>query len=121
MARVEGNHWNRRISCAILEVLNDRVPVSTEEHGERREILYRGRVQGVGFRYTTQRIASRLTVTGYVKNLPDGRVLLIAEGQPEELDGFLAAVREELGRYIVDVGQLVGPATGQYCRFDVRF
>ena len=121
MASARGNHWNRVISCAILEVLHDRGPVPTEEHGERREVYYRGRVQGVGFRYTTQRIASRLAVTGYVKNLPDGRVLLVAEGQPDELDRLAATVRVELGHYIADVGQSVGPASGQFSGFDVRF
>ena len=95
--------------------------MTTEEHGERREVYYRGRVQGVGFRYTTQRIASRLAVTGYVKNLPDGRVLLVAEGQPDELDRLLAAVRVELGNYIGDVRQSVGPVIGEFSRFDVRF
>ncbi len=95
--------------------------MSTEEHGERREVHYRGRVQGVGFRYRTQRIASRLAVAGYVKNLPDGRVLLVAEGEPDELDRLLASVRVELGRYITDVGQSVGPASGQYSGFDIRF
>jgi acylphosphatase len=95
--------------------------VSAEEHGERREVYYRGRVQGVGFRYTVRRIASRLAVSGYVKNLPDGRVLLVAEGQPDELDRLLAAVRLELGRYTSDVGESVGPASGQFDGFDIRF
>jgi len=95
--------------------------VSTEEHGERREVYYRGRVQGVGFRYTTERIASRLAVTGYVKNLPDGRVLMVAEGQSDELDRLLASVRVELGHYITDVGQSVGPASGEYSGFEIRF
>ena len=95
--------------------------MSTEEHGERREVHYRGRVQGVGFRYRTERIASRLAVAGYVKNLPDGRVLLVAEGEPDELDRLLASVRVELGRYITDAGQSVGPASGQYSGFDIRY
>ena len=95
--------------------------MSTEEHGERREVYYRGRVQGVGFRYRTQRIASRLAVTGYVRNLPDGRVLLVGEGEPDELDRLLATVRLELGRYIVDIGQSVGPASGQFNGFEIRF
>ena len=121
MASAGGNHWNRVISCAILEVLHDREPMSTEDSGERREIHYRGRVQGVGFRYTAQRIASRLAVTGYVKNLPDGRVLLVAEGEPDELDRLMAVVRAELGRYITDTGQSVGPANGQFSGFEIHF
>jgi acylphosphatase len=64
---------------------------------ERRRVHYSGRVQGVGFRYTAQRLATGFPVTGYVRNLPDGRVELVAEGEPAALDAFLAAVRSELG------------------------
>jgi len=88
--------------------------------GEQREVHFDGLVQGVGFRYTTRQIAARFRVTGYVKNLPDGRVLLVAEGLPEELDRFLAAVRRAMDRYIEDVAQTVRPATGQFRDFGVR-
>ena len=43
-------------------------------------MYFSGHVQGVGFRYTTRSVASRFAVTGYVRNLPDGRVELVAEG-----------------------------------------
>ena len=46
----------------------------------RKTIYYSGRVQGVGFRWTTRRIACEYDVTGYVMNLPDGRVELAVEG-----------------------------------------
>ena len=52
---------------------------------EQREIHYSGRVQGVGFRYTVRSLASRTAVTGFVKNLPDGRVQLVVEGPPDEI------------------------------------
>ena len=62
-----------------------------EQRGERRRVgrlvLFSGRVQGVGFRYTACHIARHFTVTGYVRNLPDGRVELLAEGNPEEFLG----------------------------------
>lgn len=64
---------------------------------ERRRVLYSGRVQGVGFRFTSQRIALRFAVRGFVRNLDDGRVELAAEGEPAILDAFLNAVRDELG------------------------
>jgi len=63
-------------------------------------VHYSGRVQGVGFRYTTQEIARQHPVVGYVKNLPDGRVELVAEGEPVAVSAFLAAVSRQLGRYI---------------------
>ena len=61
----------------------------------RRAAYYTGRVQGVGFRYTTQRIAADYPVDGFVKNLPDGRVELVAEGPPAQVQAFLAAVAIE--------------------------
>jgi acylphosphatase len=88
---------------------------------EQREVYYTGVVQGVGFRYTARRIAARFRVTGYVRNLPDGRVVLIVEGPPEEVDRFLESVRAVMGRYIYDVEATVRPATGQFRDFGVRF
>jgi acylphosphatase len=57
-----------------------------------RQVFYSGKVQGVGFRYTAQRIAGGFAVSGYVRNLRDGRVELLAEGEPDQVDAFLAAV-----------------------------
>ena len=65
------------------------------------QVCYEGRVQGVGFRYTARRIASGFDVSGYVRNLPDGRVELLASGEPAEVDDFLAALRDsELAGHI---------------------
>ena len=47
-----------------------------------------GEVQGVGYRFFAQRIAARHQVVGYVRNLPDGRVEVHAEGTPESVEGF---------------------------------
>jgi acylphosphatase len=58
------------------------------------QVLYSGRVQGVGFRYTVRRLASGFEVTGAVRNLPDGRVELLAEGSQDELDAFRQAIRQ---------------------------
>lgn len=63
---------------------------------ERREIHFSGRVQGVGFRYTTHRIAANLDVTGYVKNLPDGRVRLVVEGLGTEIDSLLLQLSQQM-------------------------
>ena len=56
-------------------------------------IVFTGRVQGVGFRYTTQSIAKRYEVNGFVRNLPDGRVEIEAEGDRALLTAFVEEVR----------------------------
>ena len=94
--------------------------MSQASEPQRREVYYRGTVQGVGFRYTTQRIAAGFQVTGYVKNLSDGRVVLVVEGGITELDRFLSAVVREMGHFIDDVQGTVGPATGEFRRFQIR-
>ena len=70
---------------------------------ECRRVYYSGRVQGVGFRFTAHRVSGGFDVAGSVRNLPDGRVELIAEGEPAELDAFLQAVRDSMSHYIRDV------------------
>ena len=66
----------------------------------RRRVLFHGRVQGVGFRYTTASIARRHPVVGFVRNLPDGSVELVAQAEPLVLDQFLADIALELAGYI---------------------
>ncbi|NMC21999.1 MAG: acylphosphatase [Thermogutta sp.] len=87
---------------------------------ERREIYYSGRVQGVGFRYTTLQIAAGFNVTGYVENLADGRVHLVAEGPSEELDQFTRAVSARLAYHIRTTEESRGPATGRFSGFTIR-
>ena len=65
-----------------------------------KRVLYRGRVQGVGFRYTTLGIAKRYNVTGFVRNLTDGRVELVAEGEAAEVERFLRAVADVMADYV---------------------
>jgi len=70
---------------------------------ERRRVYYSGRVQGVGFRFTAERLAQRFRVAGFVRNLDDGRVELLAEGEAAEVAAFLDAVRREMDPYILDI------------------
>ncbi|MEM6655692.1 MAG: acylphosphatase [Planctomycetota bacterium] len=87
---------------------------------ERRRVLFAGHVQGVGFRYTTHRIASGHAVTGFVRNLPDGRVELVLEGLADECDQVLAEVREVFSGSIRSESSDTGPATGENATFEVR-
>ncbi len=88
----------------------------------RRRVYFSGRVQGVGFRYTCRIIARGFQVGGYVRNLADGRVELMAEGEPGELDDFLSAIQSEMNSYIKDAAIESAP-TGDYplTDFSIRF
>jgi acylphosphatase len=88
---------------------------------EARRVLYSGRVQGVGFRYTARRIAQQHAVSGFVRNLDDGRVELVAEGAASEVDRLLAEIAEAMTGYIRDVKVDAIPVTGRYASFDVAF
>jgi acylphosphatase len=87
---------------------------------ERRTIQFAGQVQGVGFRYTTANIAQGYAVQGFVQNLPDGRVLLVAEGSRAELDQFLAALRERMGAHIRQELTDVSAVNGEFTDFRIR-
>ena len=86
----------------------------------RSEVQFEGRVQGVGFRYTTQSVAKSYEVVGYVQNLPDGRVKLVAEGVRQEVDRFLKDLTGRMEGYIRDQTRMDGPATGDFTQFGVR-
>jgi acylphosphatase len=82
-------------------------------------VHYTGRVQGVGFRATAESIAGRYPITGTVRNLPDGRVELLAEGERAVVEAFLTAVRARFARHIAAESVDWQAATGRYSSFDV--
>src|SRR5438067_1851859 len=84
-----------------------------------RRVHYTGRVQGVGFRDTVAGIARDFPVTGWVKNLPDGRVELWAEGPPDGVTKFLEAVRKRWKRNIDKEQAEERPPAGKYKGFTV--
>jgi len=63
-------------------------------------IFFSGRVQGVGFRYQTYELAQGYDVAGCVRNLPDGRVELDIEGEPDELRAYVQAIEERMSGFI---------------------
>jgi acylphosphatase len=87
---------------------------------QQRELFYSGNVQGVGFRYTVRSLASRFSVTGFVRNLPDGRVQLFVEGTEEEIKAFCDAVRREMDYYIKKVQRTDRAASGRFAAFEIR-
>ncbi len=66
------------------------------------DITFAGRVQQVGFRWTTRRVAERFEIVGWVRNEPDGTVRCVAQGEVSELDAFVEAVQEAMGGNITD-------------------
>lgn len=64
------------------------------------KVIFKGRVQGVGFRYQTCQIAQRFQITGSVKNLKDGSVELIAQGEKKVVDSFIQSVQMAMDSYI---------------------
>lgn len=93
----------------------------SERDRRQREVFFSGKVQGVGFRYTVRSLAARTAVTGFVRNLPDGRVHLVVEGAAEEVAGFVDVVKHELERYILDVQETERPGDGRFQEFEIRF
>jgi acylphosphatase len=87
---------------------------------ERRQAVYSGQVQGVGFRYTVRQLAENYAVAGFVRNLPDGRVELVAEGTPAELERFMAAIADCMAEQIRNVTVDVRPAIGEFADFEIR-
>ena len=87
---------------------------------ERRTIYYSGRVQGVGFRWQALASIEGMTVDGYVRNLPDGRVKLVLEGAPVQTAAAAECVREALAHYLSAEEESIGPATGEFRGMRIR-
>jgi len=85
---------------------------------KRLHVFYSGYVQGVGFRYTVRGIASGSVLAGWIRNLPDGRVELVCEGEEKKLKIFLDDIAKE---FPVDAQVSWEKATGEFAGFEIRF
>ena len=86
----------------------------------RLHVYFSGHVQGVGFRYSVKQLSLEFDVTGWVKNLPDGRVELVAEGERNELETFQAAIPDAgLRRFIRDTQSHWSEGTGEFRGFEI--
>ena len=82
---------------------------------------FSGLVQGVGFRYTAIRLARRAGVTGWTRNLHDGRVEIVAEGAEPSLEQFVHELGEYFNTYVRDTHVEWEEPTGEFAEFGVRF
>jgi acylphosphatase len=89
----------------------------SEVHHE--TVFFTGRVQGVGFRYAALQVAREFEVSGFVSNLPDGRVVLEAEGTPQEVDAFLVALGERMDGYVRKVDRHPSVRAPQFTGFSI--
>ena len=86
---------------------------------ERVRVLYSGTVQGVGFRWRVVDCARSVRVTGFARNLPDGRVEVVAEGERAEVERLLAAIRARMEGLIRGEEAAWSAATGEFRDFGV--
>jgi len=88
---------------------------------KRIHVYYSGRVQGVGFRFGAQALGADLGLPGWVKNLADGGVELVAEGKEKDLNKLLEKIDGEFSRYIREKKVSWMPATDEFTSFEIRF
>ena len=84
-----------------------------------KHIFFSGHVQGVGFRFTAHRVAVRYELAGYVRNVPDGRVEVLAQGQEKDIDNFTQNLRETF--FVSDVDIKNAPVDTQFADFKITF
>lgn len=83
-------------------------------------VFFTGRVQGVGFRYTALQVAKEFEISGWVRNLPDGRVQLEAEGAPQTVKDFVVALEERMHGYIRKTERQSAKRPPQFVGFEIR-
>ena len=86
-----------------------------------KRIIFKGRVQGVGFRFIALDIANRYDLTGRVCNLLDGTVEMIAQGPSEDIDDCLRDIKEAFASYIRETKIEEIPLNSLYTDFKITF
>ena len=84
-------------------------------------VVYQGNVQGVGFRYTARAIASRYAVTGFVRNVTNGTVELVAQGDEAQVRSYLEDLQVRMGGFIRSRDVSFQEPVGEFDGFTVRF
>jgi len=84
-------------------------------------IIYTGAVQGIGFRFAAERVAASLNLTGWVKNLRDGNVEVVAEGEEADLGSFIDKLKKTMEHYIRGTKVVWQEYSGEFNSFGIRF
>ncbi|MBU1084693.1 MAG: acylphosphatase [Candidatus Omnitrophota bacterium] len=85
------------------------------------QVIYHGTVQGVGFRFTVNRIAQNLAMNGYVRNMPDGSVEMVCEGPVSQAETFIRRIDESMSEFISERSVKTGPDEKAFTGFGIRF
>jgi acylphosphatase len=86
-----------------------------------KHIIFIGRVQGVGFRFTAHRMAGRHQLTGFVRNLPNGAVEMLAQGAADDVDDCIQELKEYYPGYIRELSVEDIPPDPQHTDFRISF
>jgi len=86
-----------------------------------KRIIFIGRVQGIGFRFTALNTANRCNLTGLVRNLPDGSVEMIAQGIAEDIDDCVRDIQESFTGCINQTKGEELPPNPEYKNFKITF
>jgi acylphosphatase len=84
-------------------------------------IIFTGRVQGVGFRFTARRAAQRRQLTGYVRNMPNSSVEMLVQGAPVDIDDCIQDIKEYFSGYIKEVKIQEMPVDTKYPDFQITY
>jgi acylphosphatase len=86
-----------------------------------KHIIFIGQVQGVGFRFTAHRIAGRYQLTGFVRNLTDGTVEMLAQGQSDDIDSCVKDIKDSFAGYLRETRIEDVPVDTRYRNFRITF
>ncbi len=86
-----------------------------------KHVVFKGRVQGVGFRYTAHRSACRFELTGFVRNLGDGSVEMLMQGNRDDVDECLADIQDSFEGYIKETQINEVPEDPRYKSFVITY
>lgn len=106
--------------CGLRLDLRDFLLRGTMAQVQHLTVYFTGRVQGVGFRYATMQVAREFEVSGYVKNLVDGRVIVEIEGAARELADFVEALEERMHGYIRKTEREEAKREAEFSGFEIR-